>query len=107
ATTAGSTFDALSGEIHGSVQTTMLDDSVFVREALLGRLRQASFAGEPGPLGALGYAGPRLAYGQAGDAYAADLGFPVKAAPAGTALTPDWTWWTQAIGSWGQIDGNG
>jgi outer membrane autotransporter protein len=106
ATTAGSTFDALSGEIHGSVQTTMLDDSVFVREALLGRLRQASFAGEPGPLGALGYAGPRLAYGP-GDACAADLGFPVKAAPARTALTPDWTWWTQAVGSWGQIDGNG
>ena len=75
---------------------------MFVREALLGRLRQASFAGEPGPLGALGYAGPRLAYGQAGDAYAADLGFPVKAAPARTALTPDWTWWTQAIGSWGR-----
>src|SRR5215471_5897544 len=31
-------FDALSGEVHGSVQTTMIDDSGYIRQAVLGRL---------------------------------------------------------------------
>jgi outer membrane autotransporter protein len=54
-------FDALSGELHASVQTSLLNDSLFGREALLGRLRQASRAGAPGPVGMLGAGGPQVA----------------------------------------------
>ena len=35
-------FDALSGEIHATVSGTLADDSRYVREAVLGRLMQAS-----------------------------------------------------------------
>ncbi len=45
---ARAAFDALSGEIHASVSSTLLEDSRFIREATLDRLRQA-FAGAPGP----------------------------------------------------------
>ena len=38
-------FDALSGEVHGSAQATIIDDSRHVRQAILGRLRQAPYAG--------------------------------------------------------------
>src|SRR5262249_43897434 len=55
-------FDALSGEVHGSVQTTMIDDSRYIRQAGLGRLRQASYAGVGGAFAALGSGGPILAY---------------------------------------------
>src|SRR5215468_2737494 len=55
-------FDALSGEVHGSVQTTIIEDSRYIRQALLGRLRQASYAGDAGAFAALGSGGPILAY---------------------------------------------
>src|SRR6266511_913588 len=55
-------FDALSGEIHGSVQTTIVDDSRYVRQAVLGRLRQAPYANGAGAMAALGTGGPMLAY---------------------------------------------
>src|SRR5262249_4406378 len=43
-------FDALSGEIHGSVQTTIVDDSRYIRQAVLGRLRQAPHPNPPAPI---------------------------------------------------------
>jgi autotransporter-associated beta strand protein len=48
AASARQAFDALSGEIHGSAQATMIDDSRYVRQAILGRLRQAPYAGDWG-----------------------------------------------------------
>ncbi|MEI9922752.1 MAG: autotransporter domain-containing protein [Bradyrhizobium sp.] len=51
-------FDALSGEIHASTQTVMLDDSRYFRQAMLGRLRQADFDGATGPMASLGLGGP-------------------------------------------------
>src|SRR5262245_39245009 len=50
-------FDALSGEVHGSVQTTMIDDSRYIRQAVLGRLRQAPYAGADSAMAALGSGG--------------------------------------------------
>src|SRR5215813_10210494 len=65
-------FDALSGEVHGSVQTTVIDDSRYIRQAVLGRLRQASYAGVGGAFAALGSGGPILAYADpAGDSASA------------------------------------
>ncbi len=109
-------FGALSGEEHASAQTVMLNDSLYVREALLGRMRQASFAGDSGPTAALATGGPTLAYAQetgsslspsvdSALAYAGGQwpSFPLKAAPA----VPATTFWTQGIGSWGRLGSDG
>ena len=60
-------FDALSGEVYASAETAMLNDSLYLREAVLARMRQASFAGAAGPTAALASGGPTTM------AYADDL----------------------------------
>jgi outer membrane autotransporter protein len=106
-------FDALSGELHGSVQATIVDDSRYVRQAVLGRLRQAPYAGGSGAMAALGSGGPTLAYAEpatdAALAYAdKKSGFPIKAPPLATPMpTPDLTFWAQGVGAWGKINGDG
>ena len=95
----------------------MLNDSLYLREALLGRMRQAAVAGGTGPATALASGGPMLAYAQeAGSSFApsvepalAEAGarrsaLPVKAAPA---AVPETAFWSQAVGAWGRFDGNG
>ena len=109
-------FDALSGEVHGSAQTALLTDSLYVREILLGRMRQASFAGGIGPTMALATGGPTLAYAEEPDSsllppVASSLAsaggewpaFPLKAAPVVRATT----FWTQGIRSWGRLGNDG
>ncbi|WP_280822663.1 autotransporter outer membrane beta-barrel domain-containing protein [Pseudaminobacter soli (ex Li et al. 2025)] len=78
-------FDALSGEIHASAKSALVEDSRFVRNAIDERLR-AAFAA-PGASHA-----PVLAYGP-GDT-------PVAVAPdhAGPVV------WSYGFGSWGSID---
>jgi fibronectin-binding autotransporter adhesin len=107
-------FDALSGEIHGSVQTTMIDDGRYIRQAVLGRLRQAPYAS--GAMAALGTGGPMLAYADSfapadsvlGYADAKKPAFPIKAPPlAAPAQTPDLTFWAQGVGAWGKINSDG
>jgi len=59
---ASAAFDQLSGEIHASMQTALLEDSRFVRNAANDRLRAAQAA--PGGSSAQGAAGPAAwAYG--------------------------------------------
>jgi outer membrane autotransporter protein len=109
-------FDALSGEVHGSVQTTIVDDSRYIRQAVLGRLRQAPYASGTGAIAALGTGGPMLAYADSsapadsalGYADAKKSAFPIKAPPlAAPAQTPDLTFWAQGVGAWGKIDSDG
>jgi outer membrane autotransporter protein len=108
-------FNALSGEVHASAQTVMLDDSRYVRQAVWGRLRQSSYGS--GPMAALGVGGPILAYA---DPDATDMdgvlayagtkrsAFPVKAPPLAPPVeSPDLTFWAQGVGAWGKIDGDG
>ena len=110
-------FDALSGEIHASAQTVMLNDSLYLREALLGRMRQASFASSSGPNAALATGGPTVAYAQtsvsspappveSAMAYAGNPppAFAVKAVPAAVPAT---TFWTQGVGAWGRSGSDG
>jgi outer membrane autotransporter protein len=99
-------FNALSGEIYGSVQNTLADETQFARTAILDRLRQASYSDTDGNLLALSFGGPQLAYAADG----ARPGFPTKALPGanGAADTPrDLTFWSQGIGGWGHVDGDG
>jgi fibronectin-binding autotransporter adhesin len=106
-------FDALSGEVHGSVQTTMIDDSRYIRQAVLGRLRQAPYAGADSAMAALGSGGPILAYADpaagGGLAYR-DGDRPNEAINQlfGAPLqSPDLTFWAQGVGAWGRVNSDG
>ena len=57
-------FNALSGEIFGSLQNTIADETQLIRSTILGRLWQASFADEGGDLAALGSSGAALAFAE-------------------------------------------
>ena len=97
-------LEALSGELYPTVQTTLIEDSLFMRDAILSRLRQASYQGGGSATAALSTGGPALAYGpEAQQAYAA--AFPLKAAPANRAS--DYTYWATVLGTWGHSDSNG
>src|SRR6516225_9157680 len=106
-------FDALSGEVHGSVQTTMIDDSRYIRQAVLGRLRQAPYAGADGAMAALGSGGPILAHAEP----AADRGLADRNSDRPTqainqmlsapAQSPDLTFWAQGVGAWGRVNSDG
>src|SRR5262249_52820434 len=93
----------LSGEIHGSVQSVIVDDSRYVRQAVRGRRRQAPYAGGRGAIAALGRGGPTLAYGESAPAAALAYAnkkpsFPIKAPPlAAPVETPDLTFWAQGV----------
>jgi outer membrane autotransporter protein len=100
-------FDALSGEIYGSVQTGLLNDSYLLRNELLGRLRQGAYAGAPADLGALAFGGPDLITSEAASAYARKDNFPIKAPAAVPNGTRDLTWWAQGLGAWGRVDSDG
>ena len=80
-------FDLLSGEVHASAKGVLLDDSRYLREAVEARIRAAR--GEIATV-----AMPLLAYGEGG------------AEPA-AADTERFAAWGQAIGAWGEIDGDG
>lgn len=81
-------FDGLSGEIHGSAKTALIEDSRFIRNAINDRIR-AAFSG------AGASSTPVLAYN------AAEI--PVLVAPdhSGPVL------WSQGFGSWGSTDSDG
>lgn len=84
---AAAALDQLSGEEHASIKGVMIDDSRFVREASLERLRNAF--------------GDGSAPGQAVTAY--DATGAVKA----PANTDRFALWGGGFGSWGSWDGNG
>jgi outer membrane autotransporter protein len=104
-------FDALSGEIHGSAQTVILNDSTYTRQAVLGRLRQAPFssAAAAGPMAALGSGGPTVADGETngGDDDSARA-FPLKAPRLISPTTnQEFAGWAQGVGAWGKIESDG
>ncbi|MBR7559477.1 hypothetical protein KC218_23295, partial [Mycobacterium tuberculosis] len=72
-------FDSLSGEIHSSVKSALLDESRFARDVISARLRAASGAA---PFSSM----PLLAYGPGGQ---------IPAAPDASSAV-----WGQAYGSW-------
>ena len=80
-------FDALSGEIHASARSVLIEDSRFVRGAINDRLR-AAFEGVGNP------ETPVLAYGEGG---------PLLAA----ANSDRFAAWGSAFGAWGAFDGDG
>ncbi|MGB7077241.1 MAG: autotransporter domain-containing protein [Xanthobacteraceae bacterium] len=125
-------FDALSGEIYGSLQNTLADETLFGRNAMLDRMRQGAYAGASGDMAALSFGGPALSYGDnlydqttsdplviaSNDPLAAVTAAAEGSAAPTTAAAPaahDWshapsrdlTYWGQALGGFGRADGNG
>ncbi|MDJ1159934.1 autotransporter domain-containing protein [Chelatococcus sp. SYSU_G07232] len=80
-------FDRVSGEIHASARTALIEDSRFVRQAVSDRLRGA-FAGVGAP------AMPVMAYAPGGPV-------AVPATSSGPVL------WGQGFGAWGHTDSDG
>jgi outer membrane autotransporter protein len=78
-------FDSLSGEIHASLKTSLLEDSHFTRDAINDRLHAAFANGAAEPA--------RVA---SADGAATPVPAPGRAAV-----------WGQTYGAWGDIDGNG
>ncbi|MFZ5675618.1 MAG: autotransporter domain-containing protein [Pseudomonadota bacterium] len=81
------TLDQLSGEIHGSLKSSLLADSHFLRDAVTARLRSA----------ARDKAGPAAVYSDGAIEPAADLSVARKSSG----------FWMQGFGSWGDWDGDG
>lgn len=84
------TLDQLSGEIHGSLKSTLLADSHFLRDALTARLRSAAQA-------AGGMTVAEAAHGEGTIQPAADVSVARKSSG----------FWMQGFGSWGTWDGDG
>jgi outer membrane autotransporter protein len=102
-------FDALSGEIHATLPGVLADDSRYVREAILGRLMQATYtSGGNTQMAALGAGGPQVASLNASsiDAEAMALGFANRSGKAAPAYGPGIAFWTRGFGAWGDFDGN-
>lgn len=98
---ARTAFDALSGEVHATLGGFMIEDSRFVREAVLARLAQAFYAGNAAgaaiasgaPVVAMVGEGSRMALGRG----ERDATAPPRAA-SGLAF------WTHAYGAWADAD---
>lgn len=80
-------FDQLSGEIHASAKTALIEDSRFVREAAGDRIRAAFAAVAASPLPVMAYAG----------------GEPHRVA----ATAERFTVWGSGFGAWGETRGDG
>jgi len=93
-------FNALSGEIHATVAGTLADDSRYVREAMLGRMMQATYSDGAGEIASLAAAGPQVA---SLDGQAMTLGYDGKSLIAPEPLA----FWTRAFGAWGDFDTDG
>jgi outer membrane autotransporter protein len=98
---ARAAFSSLSNaSIHASAAGVLSEQSHFLRDAVLDRLRQDfPSSAAPGPADSV------LSY--AGDAPAAVAALPTKKAPAAApSLGPVYAVWAQGLGSWGSLAGN-
>ncbi len=85
----------LSGEIHGSAKTVLLDESWLLRAAVNDRLRAAFGAVGAAPMATLNYG------------FSADLAPAVKGPMPRLAPAERFAVWGQGYGSWSRINGDG
>lgn len=103
---ARAAFDSVSGEIHPSLHSLMLDESALVRDAILGRQRLDTAQGWSGTF-ATGYADEEEALAYAKKARKAKGGpiWPVKAPPP--VIAPIYGAWVQGYGNWTRLNSDG
>ena len=92
-------LNSLSGEIYASVQSPIIENSTFVRNALLDRMRGAFNGVAASALAA-------QSYGQS-TAGPGNVGAGASAVPGAVPGAQAATGWTQVFGSWGQYGSNG
>ena len=104
ADSARQAFDALSGEIHATLPGVLADESRYVRDAILGRLTQATYTNSAGQFASLGAGGPQVV---SLNSQAMALGYDNKSlGDAPHAYDSGIAFWTNAYGAWGNFDGN-
>jgi outer membrane autotransporter protein len=91
APSARGAFDALSGEVHASAKTALVDESWLLRNAVNDRLRSAFDAVGAAPMAVMNYG------------FTADLAPSVKG-PMPPLRTDRFAVWGQGYGSWGRTD---
>jgi outer membrane autotransporter protein len=100
-------FDLLSGEIHASMVGTLLDESRFIRDSILGRLHQ-SFGGPGSPfapqIAMVNFGADALAYASEGHKRQPGID---RALAARADAGPSYAVWAQAFGDWGRTSGDG
>jgi outer membrane autotransporter protein len=103
---ARAAFDSLSGEVHASAQTALIDDSHFIRDAAVDRIRQSFEAVGAPSMPMMAYAADAAPTSDAIDAMA--YAMPTKAVPL-AIRTPASTLaiWGQTFGSWSRTGGDG
>ncbi|MDU0342401.1 autotransporter-associated beta strand repeat-containing protein [Bosea rubneri] len=94
AASARTAFGLLSGEVHASVQTALVEESGALRTTAIDRLRSAFGTVGAAPMATLNYG------------FTADLAPAVKG-PMPLPRTDRFAVWGQGYGSWGRIDGDG
>ena len=102
-------LDAVSGEVHASAAGALMDESSYLRNAVLGRLRQASH-GDDSRMASLAAGGPQTAFADGEEFNALAYGkspLPAKAPPAAPVPTRDMVFWAQGFGAWGKFDSDG
>ena len=88
---------ALSGEIYATTLTVLVNESRYVRDAVLSRLRQAYYTNDRGQVGSLGITGPTVAPSGLGPLSKGDA---LQPPPYDSSLT----FWTSGFGSWASFD---
>ncbi len=91
----GAAFDSLSGEVHASLQSSLVEGAGVLRNAVNNRMRSAEAGGAAPEVPVLGYA--------------ATADTPTDAVLAGNApaLADRWAVWGEGFGFWNRTDGNG
>ena len=101
-------LDQLSGEVHVSTAGVLADESRYMRDAVLGRLRQASYGGNAS-MASLSVGGPVAAFadGELDSALAYGKSPIVTKAPRMVAPSYDVTFWAQGFGARGRFETDG
>jgi outer membrane autotransporter protein len=99
---ARAAFASLSNaSIHASAAGVLSEQSHFLRDAVLDRLRQ-DFPMSDAPASANSV----LSYADAASAAPAVAALPTRKAPAAAPLGPVYAVWAQGLGGWGSLSGN-
>lgn len=104
---ARAAFDSVSGEIHPSLHSLMLDESSLIRDAILGRQRLNTAQGWTA-MPVTGFADEdesALAYAKKTRKVKGGPAWPIKAQPPVTA--PIYTAWVQGYGNWTRLNSDG
>jgi outer membrane autotransporter protein len=99
-------LNALSGEPYASEHSVLIDQAFFSRQAVLSRLRQFGNADSGGTQGALAHVGPASKSNLGGPDLGEGFNSAIQAGGLPAPSLPT-TFWTQAFGARGSIDGNG